>query len=84
MLGQIENHLVLDSYWKRFEQEREVEKVLNQKGFHNLKTNEFIVEEDAFTNALWECLFGKDEEIRKDFEEAVMEIYYNGNWVREE
>lgn len=80
----VENHMVIDSYWKRFEQEREVEKVLNQKGFHNLKTNEFVAEEDAFTNALWECLFGKDEEIRKDFEEAVMEIYYNGNWIRED
>ena len=80
----IENHMVIDSYWKRFEQEREVEEVLNQKGYHNFQTNEFIPEADAFSKALFECLFGKDEEIRKEFEEAVMEIYYNGNWVREE
>ena len=80
----VDNHMTIDSYWKRFEQEREVEKVLNQKGYHNLRTNEFVAEADAFTNALWECLFGADNEIRQEFEEAVMEIYYNGNWVREE
>ena len=83
-MNNIENHMVLDSYWKRFEQETEVEKVLNQKGYHNFKTNEFVSEKDAFTNALWECLFGEDQEIRQEFEEAVMEIYYNGNWIREE
>ena len=82
-MQQIDNHMVLDSYWKRFEQETEVEKVLNQKGYHNRRTGEFIAEEDAFHNALWECMFGKDEEIRKEFEEAVMEIYYS-NWIREE
>ena len=83
-MNSIENHMVLDSYWKRFEQEREVEIVLNQKVYHNFKTNEFVSEEEAFTNALWECLFGEDQEIRREFEEAVMEIYYNGNWIKEE
>ena len=83
MLEQIENHLVLDSYWKKFEQEIEVEKVLNQKGYHNRRTGEFVAEADAFHNALWECMFGKDEEIRKEFKEAVLEIYYS-NWIREE
>ena len=80
----VENHMVVDSYWKRFEQEIEVEEVLNQKGYHNYVTNEFVPEADAFSVALFECMFGKDEEIRQEFEEAVMEIYFNGNWTREE
>lgn len=83
-MEQIENHMVVDSYWRRFEETREVKEVLSEKGYHNRRTNEFVCEADAFSDALWECLFGKDEELKKEFEEMVLELYFNGDWVREE
>lgn len=84
MFEQIENHMVVDAYWERFEKTKEVEEVLKEKGYHNRRTNEFIAEADAFDNALWECMFGTNEEIKKEFREAVLEIYFNGDWIREE
>ena len=83
MPEQIENRMVVDSEWV-YTDPKKVEEVLNEKGYHNLRTNEFVSDADAFDNALWECMFGKDEDLKKEFKEAVLELYFNGDWVRED
>ena len=83
MLEQIENHMVVDAYWKRFEETIDVEEKIVEKGYLNLNTKEFITDADAFSNALWECLFGP-EDLQKEFKDMLLEFYYDGSWVREE
>lgn len=83
MHEQIENRMVVDSEWV-YTDPKEVEEVLKEKGYHNRRTNEFVADADAFDNALWECMFGKDEDLKKEFKEAVLELYFNGDWVRED
>lgn len=83
MPEQIENRMVVDSEWV-YTDPKKVEEVLKEKGYHNLRTNEFVSDADAFDNALWECMFGKDEDLKKEFKEAVLELYFNGDWVRED
>ena len=83
MSEQIENHMVVDAYWKRFEETMEAKDLPTEKGYLNLKTKEFIPDNDAFSNALWECLFGA-KELQKEFEKALLEFYYDGNWMRDE
>ena len=82
-MEQIENRMVVDEEWV-YTDPKKVEEVLKEKGYHNLRTNEFVSDADAFDNALWECMFGKDEDLKKEFKEAVLELYFNGDWVRED
>ena len=59
-----------------------VEKVLSQKGYHELGTNVFVPEEDAYEYALDRCMNGTEEE-QKEFKEMLVEWFYSGNWVKE-
>lgn len=85
MPEKIENKMVVDSQWADIEHNRteEVEKVLSAKGYHELGTNVFVAEEDAFRYALERCLNGTEEE-QKEFKEMLVEWFYSGNWVKEE
>lgn len=83
MMEQIENHMVVDAYWKRFEETIDVEDEDIEKGYRNLRTGEFVTDVDAFSNALWECLFGS-KELQEEFKEMLLDFYYDGNWVRED
>lgn len=84
-MEQIENRMVVDSQWADMERNRteEVEKVLSEKGYHEMGTNVFVAEEDAYQYALERCLNGTKQE-QKDFKELLLEWFYSGNWVKEE
>ncbi len=80
MPKQIENRMVVDSEWPEY---KTVEEVLSEKGYHNLLTNDFVPEKDAFEHALWECMFG-NLETQKEFKEMLVEWFFSGNWIKEE
>ena len=82
-MEQIENRMVVDSQWVHMERTEEVETVLSEKGYHELGTNVFVPEEDAYEYALDKCLNGTEQE-QKDFKELLLEWFYSGNWVKEE
>lgn len=79
----VDNILVNNAYWADVEKREEsVEKVLSQKGYHELGTNVFVPEEDAYEYALDRCMNGTEEE-QKEFKEMLVEWFYSGNWVKE-
>lgn len=84
-MERVENRMVVDSQWAHMESHmtEEVEKVLSSKGYHELGTNVFVAEEDAFQYALERSLGGTEEE-QKEFKEMLVEWFYSGNWVKEE
>lgn len=84
MPEQIENRMVVDVEWPAF---NTIEEVLSEKGYHNIKTNDFVPEKDAFDHALWDCTNGNEEmqrEFKKEFEKILVEWYFSGNWIKEE
>ena len=79
----VDNILVNNAYWADMEKPNaSVEKVLSQKGYHELGTNVFVPEEDAYEYALDRCMNGTEEE-QKEFKEMLVEWFYSGNWVKE-
>lgn len=80
MPEQIENRMVMESEWPAF---KTVEEVLSEKGYHNIRTNDFVPEKDAYDYALWQCMFG-DLETQKEFKEMLVEWFFSGNWIKEE
>ena len=77
----LENRMVVDSEWG-WQQNEEVEKVLSQRGYHELGTNVFVPEDEAYEYAFDRCMNGTEEE-QKEFKEMLVEWFYSGNWVRE-
>lgn len=79
----VDNILVNDLYWADVEKRNaSVEEVLSQKGYHELGTNVFVPEEDAYEYAFDRCMNGTEEE-QKEFKEMLVEWFYSGNWVKE-
>lgn len=81
----IENRMVVDSQWVHMESNKteEVGKVLSEKGYHEMGTNVFVPEDEAYQYALERCLNGTEKE-QKEFKEMLVEWFYSGNWVKEE
>lgn len=78
---EIENRMVVDSEWER--PEKTVKEVLSTPGYHNIKSNEFVPEDEAYDYALEQCLNGAEEDV-KEFRTMLVEWFYSGNWVKEE
>ena len=80
---QIENHMVVDSYWESMEK-NSVEEVLTSTGYHKVGTNEFVPDSEAYGYALDQCLNGSEEDV-KEFKAMLVDWYYSGGaWRREE
>lgn len=80
MTEQIENRMVVDSEWTVVNC---MDNVMQEKGWHNFSTNEFVSEKDAYEYALDEVLNG-DESTQKEFKEMLVEWFFSGDWRREE
>lgn len=83
MPEQIENRMVVDSEWEALERYAEVDKALKQKGYHEMGTNVFVPEDEAFAYALDRCLHGTELE-QIEFRVLLVEWFYSGGWVKEE
>ena len=77
-----DNIMVNDAYWAHLEKEKPIEEVLKQKGFHEMGTNVFVPEDEAFEYAFDRCMNGTEEE-QKEFKLMLVEWFYSGNWVKE-
>lgn len=82
MPEQIENRMVVESEWMHTDQ-KEVKRVLEEKGYHELGTGVFVPIKDAFDYALEHCLHGSEQE-QRDFKEILIEWFFSGNWIKEE
>lgn len=76
----VENRMVVDSEW---EHTYPVEVVLNQPGYHEMGTNVFVPESEAYEYALERCLNGTKQD-QKEFKEMLVDWFYSGNWIKEE
>ena len=84
MPEQIENRMVVDSLWEELEKASEVEEVLKQKGYHEMGTNVFVSEDEAFDYALDRCLHGSELD-QIEFRQMLVEWFYSDdNWIKEE
>ena len=84
MPEQIENSMVVDSLWEELEKASEVEEVLKQKGYHEMGTNVFVPEDEAFDYALDRCLRGSELD-QIEFRHMLVEWFYSDdNWIKEE
>lgn len=79
----IENRMVVDSQWEELERYSEVEEVLNRKGYHEIGTNVFVPEKEAYAYALERCLNGTELE-QLEFRSLLVEWFYSGNWIKED
>ena len=61
----------------------EVEEVLKQKGYHEMGTNVFVPEDEAFDYALDRCMHGSELD-QIEFRHMLVEWFYSGNWIKEE
>ena len=77
----VENRMVVDSEWRWKEDRKSVEEVVLEKGYHQMGTNVFVPEDEAYEYALDRCLNGEDH---KEFREMLVEWFYSGNWVKED
>ena len=78
----VENRMVVDSEWAWLKHGEELtEEVVEEPGYHEMGTNVFIPEKDAFGYALAQCLNGSEED-QKEFKEMLVEWYFSGNWVK--
>lgn len=76
----IENRMVVDWQWP--ETPSEVKEKLNRAGYKEIGTGIFVPEEDAYDYAMERI--SQDEDLRKEFKEAVVEWFYSGNWIKED
>lgn len=82
-MEQIENRMVVDSEWET-KSTQEIEKVLSSPGYHEMGTDTFVPESEAYEYALERCLHGTEEDI-KEFKSMLVEWFYSGGtWRREE
>ena len=82
----VENRMVVDSEWRRIEAlnaMQDVDQALKEKGYHEMGTNTFVPEEEAFDYAFDRCMNGTEEE-QKEFKVMLVEWFYSGNWVKED
>jgi phenylalanyl-tRNA synthetase beta subunit len=80
----VENLMVDDNHWRWQEKENAPEKVVKEKGYHELGTNEFVPEDEAYEYAIEACLNGS-EDMQKEFKKMLVEWFYSGgDWVKEE
>lgn len=82
MPEQIENRMVVDSEWIHTDQ-KEINEVLVENGYHELGSNVFVPEKDAYKYALEHCLYGSEQE-QREFKEMLVEWFFSGNWIKEE
>lgn len=82
MPEQIENRMVVDSEWVHSEH-KELEEILEEKGYHELGTGVFVPEKNAYEYALEHCLYGSEQE-QRDFKELLIGWFFSGNWIKEE
>lgn len=82
MAYQIENKTVDDSQW-RWQEQKPVEEVLKETGYHEMGTNLFVPEDEAYEYALDRCLNGSEED-QKEFKTMLVEWFYSGNWIKED
>lgn len=54
---------------------------LNQSGYFNVFSNEFVPESEAYEYALQHSLYGSDEE-QKEFKDMLVEWFYSGDWIK--
>lgn len=78
----LENRMVVDSQWTWREQ-KTVEEVVKEKGYHEMGTNVFVPEDEAYEYALDRCLNGPEED-QKEFKAMLVEWFYSGNWKKED
>ena len=78
----IDNRMTIESEW-RWQEQKPVKEVLNEKGYHEMGTNVFVPEDEAYEYALDRCLNGSEED-KKEFKQMLVEWFYSGNWTREE
>lgn len=82
MPERIENRMVVDSEWE-FVAPQKVNVILQDKGYHECRTGNFVPETQAYEYALERCLYGTEEET-KEFKEMLIEWFYSGgDWRRE-
>jgi hypothetical protein len=79
MMEQIENPMVVESEWRN---QKEVEEVLKEPGYHSIIGNIFVSESESYQYALERCLNGTEEDI-KEFKDMLVEWFYSGNWIKE-
>ena len=83
-MNEVENRMVVDSEWTWIEsEEAEEASAQNEKGYHEIGTNVFVPDEDAYEYALDRCMNGTEEE-QKEFKEMLVEWFYSGNWIKED
>lgn len=82
MAYQIENKTVDDSQWA-WQEQKPVEEVLKETGYHEMGTNLFVPEDEAYEYALDRCLNGSEED-QKEFKTMLVEWFYSGNWKKED
>ena len=83
-MNRVENRMVVDSEWAWLESEDvEEASAQNEKGYHEIGTNVFVPDEDAYEYAFDRCMNGTEEE-QNEFKEMLVEWFYSGNWIREE
>lgn len=78
----IENRMVVDPEWKWKEDFPEISEKLNGKGYFETGTGNFVPEEDAYEYAMERI--SQDEDLQKEFKEAIVEWFYSGNWIKED
>lgn len=83
----VENPMVVDSLWELVEKsasENDVpgEENLRGSGWEEIGTGTFVLEKDAYRYAIERI--SQDEDLKREFEESVVEWFYSENWVRED
>ena len=81
----IENRMLVNSEWEELERNLVPisENYVEEKGYREIGTDEFVPDEVAYEYALSECLSG-NEELHEEFKAMLIEWFFSGNWVREE
>lgn len=83
--GRIENPMVIDFLWEKFEKEPEYTETtdkLNRPGWEEIGTGTFVPEEAAYRYAMERI--SQDDDLKRELKEMVVEWSYSGNWVKKE
>jgi len=75
---ELENRMIMDSYWKRLLLPPEEEESNKCSGYEEITTGIFIPEKDAYDYAMERISHGTDEE-----KQEFVEWFYSGNWIKE-
>lgn len=82
MVRELENSMVVDSKWSFLNTSPEISERLKAPGYKEVRTGIFVPEEDAYEYALERVSL--DEDLKREFEEMVVEWFYSVNWVKED